>query len=362
VQACPNEAIAIRIVDQASVIESCDAQGFLPGAPAPDHTLPTTTYHTERRMPANLLPADFHVARPEHGHPPLVIMLTLTQLSVGAFVLGLVVDRVTGMPAGSALVQTAVACALSFVALAASVFHLGRPWLAWRAVLGLRTSWLSREALAFGLFAQLATLYGVLVAAPLLPDFPGKAVLAGTTPAVQVAAAVLGTLGVFFSVMVYVATRRAHWSGTQTGIRFFGSTVALGAAAVTAVSALTDPTSLTEVRGVRALLWLVVVSVSVKLLFEAALLGHARDSGQSAFKRVASVMLGDLVKLTAARFALAFVGGLALPLSMAAGMIDPTHSGVAALGMLAMLLSAELLERYLFFRAAPASRMPGAIR
>jgi DMSO reductase anchor subunit len=73
-------------------------------------------------------------------------------------------------------------------------------------------------------------------------------------------------------------------------------------------------------------------------------------------------MLGDLQSLTLARFALAVAGGLALPLGLASGAVPPTGVGAVAVSMLLLLLTAELVERYLFFRAAPASRMPGAIR
>src|SRR5690606_1322723 len=46
VQACPNEAIAIRIVEQAEAIQTSEAGMFLPGAPTPEHTVPTTVYKT----------------------------------------------------------------------------------------------------------------------------------------------------------------------------------------------------------------------------------------------------------------------------------------------------------------------------
>ena len=45
---------------------------------------PTTS--RKRAFPRNLLPADFYQVRAGHPHPPLVFMLVLTQLSVGAFV------------------------------------------------------------------------------------------------------------------------------------------------------------------------------------------------------------------------------------------------------------------------------------
>lgn len=359
VQACPNEAIAIRVVERATVVDASNAQAFLPGAPAPDHTLPTTVYKTERRMPANMLPADFYRTAPEHSHPPLVVMLTLTQLAVGAFGLCYLVETVSGSTAGSPLAQTAFACTLALVALGASVFHLGRPWLAWRAFLGLRTSWLSREAVAFGVFAKLAVLYGVLAAAPILPDFPGKAAALTLSPVLQAAAALVGALGVFCSVMVYVATRRAQWAGTQTGIKFFGTALSLGGAAVFAVYAFTGG-SLDRVGA--ALLSLVLGVTLVKLAFEASMLLKVRERRLSVMKRMALLMLGDLRAVTLCRFVLAAAGGVALPaVLLRHGVASEVMQTVSATS-LALLLLGELCERYLFFRAAPASRMPGGIR
>ena len=85
VQACPHEAIAIRVVNVQQVIEDAEAAVFLPAAPDPQITLPTTTYKTTRVFPRNMLPADYFRVKPQHAHLPLVVMLVLTQLSVGAF-------------------------------------------------------------------------------------------------------------------------------------------------------------------------------------------------------------------------------------------------------------------------------------
>ncbi|MET0389133.1 MAG: DmsC/YnfH family molybdoenzyme membrane anchor subunit, partial [Polyangiales bacterium] len=155
VQACPNGAIAIRVVERTAVVAAADAQAFLPGTPEPAHTMPTTQYKTSRELPSNMLPADFYRTRPEHAHLPLVIMLTLTQLAAGAFAVALAAGR----GAGDLLVQALLATGMGLMGLGASVFHLGRPLQAWRAFLGLRTSWLSREAVAFGVFAKCAVAY-----------------------------------------------------------------------------------------------------------------------------------------------------------------------------------------------------------
>jgi Fe-S-cluster-containing dehydrogenase component/DMSO reductase anchor subunit len=362
VQACPNSAISIAIVERERVIEASDAQRFLPGAPTPEHTLPTTQYTTARAMPNNMLPADFYTTRPEHSHMPLVVMLTLTQLAVGAFGSACLAERLSPGFVGSTVVQASFACALALLALGAAMFHLGRPHLAWRAVLGLKTSWFSREVLAFGLFAKLGILYPILAARPPLPDFPGKDLLFGAAPAVQVAASIAGLLGVFCSVMVYVATRREQWSSTTTGIKFFGTTFALGASTVFAVSTFTGAAGAAAAHGPRPLLWLVIAATFIKLTAEARSLAYASARQNSTLKRMALVMRGELKQITLARFAGAALGGLILPLVLSTAAFDVITTQLLAAIAALVLLGAELLERYLFFRAAPASRMPGKLK
>jgi Fe-S-cluster-containing dehydrogenase component/DMSO reductase anchor subunit len=359
VRGCPNSAIAIRVVEQAAVIEAGQADAFLPGAPTAEHTLPATRYISARNVPENLLPGDYHATPKEHSHPPLVVMLTLTQLAVGAFGLGLLLERgaATTSRTLEVVAQIGFAGAALLLGLAASVFHLGRPLLAWRAVLGLRTSWLSREALVFGLFAQLAILYGALRAMPLLPrELPYESLAQALAPALGIATALTGVLGVLCSMMVYVATRRAHWSAALTGTAFFGSTLLLGAASVLTVASVFG-----SARPPIALLWLVVGSAVTKTAFELRALLPARGGRSTALERRASVMLGQLRHVTIARFAAIGIGGLLLPVMLTfVSTNDAAAARILSCAMLLLLLAGELLERYLFFSAAPASRMPGA--
>jgi formate dehydrogenase iron-sulfur subunit len=357
VQACPSEAISIRIALQTAAVERSDAQNFVSGAPTPEHTLPTTVYSTTKVQPDNLLPADFYWTSPEHSHPALVVMLTLTQLSAGSYGIALLAERLSGSPAGSPLAQAAFAGALAAIALGASVLHLGRPWLAWRAVLGFRTSWLSREAIAFALFALLAFVHGVLASGWLAAYLP-----IGATHLVQSGAAVAGAAGVFCSVMVYVATRRAQWSGTPTGLKFFGTALLLGAATVLTVCAFTATRAEPFDRVCQSLFWLVVAVTSIKVSFDAGIIRYYRDPRQSVLKRIALVMVGDLRTATQLRFGLAIAGGVLVPLFLAATGWKGRTAAPATSVMLVLLTAGELCERYLFFRAAPASRMPGAIR
>src|SRR6266576_613511 len=133
VQACPEGAIAIEIVNIAEWRRdylSADA----PGLPSADDSISTTRV----TLPDNLVPdtgrVDLQRVEPEHPHWPLVFMLVLTQLSVGAFALLWLLDMLSR---GTGLTIAALASlGLAGISLAASTLHLGRPIYAWRALKG----------------------------------------------------------------------------------------------------------------------------------------------------------------------------------------------------------------------------------
>ena len=236
VQGCPNQAIRIRLVDTVEVRDRGKAGSFLPGAPTPEHTAPATVYRSARSAPDNFLPADFYAVSPEHGHLPLVILLVLTQLAAGSFAGSLLAQGLGVLPQVGpvAVALAAVALGLALVALVASVFHLGRPMGAWRVFLGLRTSWMSREAITFGLFAKVGAVYALAVAASsglfatVLARVPGQALLVSLREPLGWATAGAGLAGVFCSAMIYAATGRTHWRLARTGPKFLGDHGAAG--------------------------------------------------------------------------------------------------------------------------------------
>jgi Fe-S-cluster-containing dehydrogenase component/DMSO reductase anchor subunit len=370
-QACPNGAIRITLVDREEVARQSEGNLFLPGAPGPEDTLPTTVYKTARPLPRDLLPADYYSARPEHAHLPLVAMLVLTQMSVGAFVtdqaLFAWIARTHHELAGSvAPIHAAAALLLGLLGMAASILHLGRPLYAFRAVLGLRTSWLSREIVAFGAFAILAFAYTAAA-------WSGG----GAWPAVQdglgLSAAAAGLIAVFCSVMVYADTGRLFWSFHLTGSKFLLTGLLLGLPVVLLISlaAAAWSTTLTarevmELYG-RILCWGIMGASGMKLLVEGSIFLHLRDRRHTPLKRTAQLMAGPLDMATIKRFFVGVLGGVALPLVLAGETVlaaphsySPQFLGLAALLMLGLLLAGEFLERRLFFAAAVPPKMPGA--
>lgn len=369
VQACPHEAIAIRIVSRAQVVEDCEANTFLPATPEPQITLPTTTYKSKKVFPRNLLPVDFHSVSAQHPHWPLIVMLVLTQLSVGAFLVGLGLERLLSTELFAVIrpLHSANALAFGLLALAASTLHLGRPQFAWRAVIGLRHSWLSREIVAFGAFAGAAILY----AAGSWFGFEVVSVSPSLSRAVGWSVGAFGVLGVFCSVMVYAFTHRVYWSFPLTATRFALTTALLGIATMwvtllaLAVIQNGAVTQLLQRRGDLICQSLILVTVT-KLAFESLIFRHLLRKQTTPLKRSALLMTGPLVRWTQARFAGGVLGGVVLPLVLRSliGEAAPASTSmiVTSACTFATCVLGELLERYLFFAAVAVPRMPGTLR
>jgi Fe-S-cluster-containing dehydrogenase component/DMSO reductase anchor subunit len=371
VQACPHEAIRIQIVDVAHVAEEAEAGVFLPAAPDPQITLPTTTFRSRRMFPRNLLPADYLSLHAQHPHWPLILLLVLTQLSVGAFVVSLLLREVLSTDAWLALQPVHASGALLFglTALGASILHLGRPQYFFRGILGIRHSWLSREILAFGIFAKLAMAYFAAVfAAEWGYDFAQPLVVP-----LAFSVAVAGIGGVFCSVMIYAVTQRELWSFARSFVRFGLSTALLGVSAVwlslllwAVVSPNSTLGSILFAVGPRCTT-AVLLLASTKLLWELSLFRHLLSSRLTSLKRSALLMKRQLSNITLARLALGFLGGVLMPAFLLAEgwaqTSEPSLSFFVVVSLLVLTtLAGELLERYLFFAAVAAPRMPGAIR
>ncbi len=375
VQACPNQAIRIAVVNKQEIAENAEANLFLPGAPEPGDTLPTTVYKTRKALPANLLPANYYSAAPQHAHWPLVLMLVMTQMSVGAFLVEQAILLTVPLPArrvptvdSAHAVHLAAAFALGLIGLWASIFHLGRPWLAYRAVIAWRTSWLSREVIAFGCFAALASTYAVL---PWLPTIDVLHFYASRWLGTLVALS--GLVGVGCSTMIYASTRRVFWNPAYTGLKFLLTCLILGLPvalliqlAGSAWSSSTAFDRVMEETAVRLSLALIAAS-GIKLLAEAAVFCWLHSRRFTPMRRTAILMAGDLRRVSCGRFVLGAAGGLLVPgLLLAAyaptetATIGPLLAATLVVLMLAMCWVGELLERYLFFTAVVAPKMPGA--
>lgn len=307
-QSCPTHAIRItkvaRVRDGAVSPVSSPGERpstFLPVFSDPRYTVPTTRYISKRRLPGDLRAADASTIRAQPLHAPLVLMLVLTQASVGAAVAYAVASPRFALP---------FAVVTGVLGIGASMAHLGQPLRAWRVFLGLRRSWLSREAVLFGAYlpALLLAWLGTWMHAK-------PAALDSTVP---FAAAAVGTLSILCSMMIYIDTRRRFWRPFHTSLRMAGtvSVVAL---------AWTGPTA-------------AAVALGAKLIGESFSL-----PGRSVTARL---QRGPLRTLVIVRNVLGLAAVACFP--------------VAAPIALSLALLGEFAERALYFRAVDAPKMPGS--
>ncbi|MEM7159425.1 MAG: DmsC/YnfH family molybdoenzyme membrane anchor subunit [Myxococcota bacterium] len=352
-QACPTGAIRVRVVSTDDVVEASEAGRFLPGSPDPIFTLPTTTFTSRQPLPTNMLAADHYRVHREHAHLPLVWMLVLTQMAVGAVVLQELVRRTADV--GVSTSQSLFAMVVGFVALAASTLHLGRPHLAFRAVLGIRRSWLSREIVAFGGFAALSVGYAATHAwggpAPAWLDPLGTMVC------------VVGLGAVACSAMVYHDTKRVAWDLSSGLPRFLLTTAILGVVALLVTSA---PGSFQPIPPpwIRSLLLVLPLLVGLRLGHELLVLLHRHDRRHCPNKRTALLLMGELRSVLCTRVAFAAVGGIGLPAVLlwaadAPGIRVAADVPIFVGAIAALTFVGELLARYLFFVSVVSPKMPG---
>lgn len=314
VQACPNEAIKIITVEQSEMVKRGEQKKeFLRGAPLPNLTKPTTVY-IGRDVPETAVAADREKLTPAPSHWPLVLMLSLTQIGVGALVASTFKQD---------LIWAVIGLVVFFAGLSCSILHLGRPLGAWRFFLGLKTSWLSREILAFSVFAPIAKVY---VASLALPQFfPKLEWLADFVNPVGITMNVIGLIAVFTSVMIYVDTGRENWKFPWTASAFFGTT--LGAMGIASGQPLLATFAL------------------LPLLVDAVFIKFSKESEWSPKIHKARLMWNPLKKVTQTRL---LIGALAIVISM-----------VFPIGGLALFVASEILSRLLYFKAVQSPKMPG---
>jgi formate dehydrogenase iron-sulfur subunit len=233
VNACPESAIEIEIVDKTAWrIDYAAAES--PGMPAAGLTISTTRITIPPNCATKLERVDVGRIRPEHAHSSLVFMTTLIQAVTGSLIFSLVCNAA----------QPPLLMMLLFVtatALTISIFHLGRPAYAWRALKMWRRSWLSREVLCFGLFFASLTVFTIASWLMTLPSALTTTIHASwlqqidalpyatqTLTVLGWVAAFFGVAGTIASAFIYLVPARPAWNMIHTPIDFFLSGALIG--------------------------------------------------------------------------------------------------------------------------------------
>ncbi len=341
VQACPSGAIRIRTASTDEIRRSWRrADGrFLPDAPDPATTLPSTRYLTSRTELTDARAADARRLEAAEPHWPLIGFLLLSQMAVG---LAITLPILPRLEPGAHRAGMTFALVSQCLAIVIAGFHLGRPERAWKSFLGWRTSWFSREVILFSAFTALLSLT-VLIG----PEWW----LAGPTAA-------SGLAGVVCSAMIYAATSRPFWSAARTLPRFLAATLALGAAGSIAFQ---NPDH------ARAAAWVALAAAACGFAWEAAVVHRSEPSAPAGCvprpseRREAALHRSALLARRA--FLAAWQVRCLFALLTCMGLLAIAGGGGSELLPLIMapLAAGLVIERFLFFTTVAPDRMPGGV-
>ena len=157
------------------------------------------------------------------GEIPLLIFTLLSQMGIGAFGTIFLIDLVLSNKLVAAEITfvplLAVGLAVT-VALLVSLFHLGTPGNAWRALNHLKKSWLSREILFTSGFIGFWGIF-MMVSQFQIGLFPVRISLAALTT-------VCGVASLYSMQRVYQLRSVPAWNTKRTFLEFIISTVGLG--------------------------------------------------------------------------------------------------------------------------------------
>ncbi len=350
VQACPAGAIEIEVVNvQEWLDRDIDENANMPFLPDARITNSTTRYTLPKNLPDNMKEMDEHILKPAHSEIPLVFMTVLTQISLGGFFALFLGDVMSLFGLESTNVMMALCVMLpAAIGLPLSALHLGRPFLAMTAMKNIKTSWLSREALALGVFTALMS---VVVA---LYFFEASQALRLFVEFVTLG---VGVYGIYAQAMIYRIKARPSWNRFTTNLKFFGVAY-IGVFLLAFLSGISEVheavVPLTTVGMLGALTQLFFSYEDMRTL-------DSIEENQYQLQRTKRLYDENFQKIKLARFVLLVLGGVLLPL-LALVLASASSFGAASVVLFLALLvsfSAEISDRFLFYSTVVPLGMAG---
>lgn len=291
----------------------------------------------------------------------LVTFTILVQMSVGAmWVLGVAhffVSRKYGAEEADQFSDRALIALIPVIALGflASLFHLGNPLNAYRAVANLGTSWLSREIFFGVIFAVLATVFAFL-------QWRKIGTIAFRT-VVAWLAALTGLVLVYCMARVYMLPAQPAWNSWATVVSFYTSAFLLGALAMGAAfvanyaysrrknSAQTETRLMLTRKSLRWIALAAVILLGVEFVVLPLYLASLA-TGPAETVQTVQLTTGPYGWMLFLRLALAFVGAGVFGVFLYQNALSVGQEKVLAnfaYAAFVLVLVAEVLGRLLFY-------------
>ena len=339
VQACPSGAIMIETVNVKEWLEEdIDKQANMPFLPDARITNSTTRYTLPENLP-QMSEVDEHILKPPHPEIPLVFMTVLTQISLGGFIVLFLGDLLSLFSFGSPnWIMAFLVMLPAALGLPLSALHLGRPFLALTAVKNIKTSWLSREALALGVFA---VLMNVVIA---LYFFE---VNTGIRLFTEFITLLVGVYGIHAQSMIYRIKARPSWDRKTTNMKFFG--VAYVGSLMMGLTAMT--LGMFDVALPLIVVGMLGALAQIFFTFEDLRELKSEDKNEYQLLRTARLYDENFKNIKLFRFVSIVLGGIILPLFVIVLISSNSFyaAGLTLFFSLVLVLLSELSDRFLFY-------------
>lgn len=291
----------------------------------------------------------------------LIIFTILGQMSVGAFVvLGFVhffAVRKAGAEEADRLSDRALLAIgpVLILGMVASLFHLGNPFNAYRAIMNFGTSWLSREILFGVAFAVLGGVFAIMQWRK-IGSFGLRNVIAWIT-------AVVGLVFVYSMSQVYMLPTQPSWDAVATPVSFFVTTFLLGALAIGVafvaniayLKRKADESLQVQMELLQgSLRWISFASIlllGVELIVSPLYIANLAVGGGAALASV-QLMIGDMGLVLALRLILVFIGAGVFGIFLYQSSLSADKLNLIAafaLGAFTLVLVSEVMGRFLFY-------------
>jgi len=349
VQACPAGAIEIEVVNVKEWLErDIDEQANMPFLPDARITNSTTRYTLPQNLPDNMKEMDEHILKPAHKELPLVFMTVLTQISLGGFLALFLGDFMSlfGFEHTNWIMALLVMLPAA-VGLPLSALHLGRPFLAMTAMKNIKTSWLSREALALGVFTGLMTVVITVY------FFHVSILLRLLLEAITL---LTGLYGIYAQSMIYRIRARPSWNRITTNFKFFG----VAYIGVFLVAFLSSVSSVHE--AIIPLTTLGMLGALAQLFFSYEDI-RTLDSKENTYQlqRTKRLLNENFKNIKLIRFSTLIIGGVLLPLLalvFVSALSMVSASVILGMAILITFIS-EISDRFLFYTTVVPLGMAG---
>jgi anaerobic dimethyl sulfoxide reductase subunit C (anchor subunit) len=276
---------------------------------------------------------------------PLMTFTMLAQLAIGTFIVLMIIKALLGnkdTEAANSLTKLGftVVGPLTILALLFSLFHLGDPLGAYRSILNLGSSWLSREIITVGGFLGLWALFWLTIRKNQPNAFLGWLT------------ALLGLVGILSMANIYSSSVRPAWADPNTLITFLGTTFALGVlgAISTIVYSLKGKSLLTVVtKALKDVSYIGIAAIVLPLAYLPIFKSGLRGSGDAAAEASVQI-LNDSMTMLVMRGLFSVVGIALLVYILNKQSKNSQEFPVGLIYLaLGLVFVGEFVGRYLFY-------------